>query len=50
MKRMINIFGVNPLMQAMAGDIVLVDSTNFTTLFGGTKGLETFWRNLAAMR
>ncbi len=33
-----------------AGDIVLVDSTNFTTLFGGTKSLETFWRNLAAMR
>src|SRR3984885_9850895 len=33
----------------MAGDIVLVDSTNFTTLFGGTTSLETFWRNLAAM-
>jgi len=33
-----------------AGDIVLVDSTNFTTLFGGTESLESFWRNLAAMR
>jgi hypothetical protein len=33
-----------------AGDIVLVDSTNFTTLFGGTKSLENFWRNLATMR
>jgi hypothetical protein len=33
-----------------AGDIVLVDSTNFTTLFGGTKSLENFWSNLAAMR
>jgi hypothetical protein len=33
-----------------AGDIVLVDSTNFTTLFGGTASLENFWRNLAAMR
>jgi hypothetical protein len=33
-----------------AGDIVLVDSTNFTTLFGGTKSLESFWSNLAAMR
>src|SRR5271156_212160 len=33
-----------------AGDIVLVDSTNFTTLFGGTDSLENFWRNLATMK
>ena len=32
------------------GDIVLVDSTHFTTLFGGTESLERFWRNLAGMR
>lgn len=32
-----------------AGDIVLVDSTHFTTLFGGTDSLENFWRNLATM-
>lgn len=32
------------------GDIVLADSTHFTTLFGGTQSLETFWRNLARMR
>jgi hypothetical protein len=32
------------------GDIVLVDSTHFTTLFGGTQSLERFWRNLATMR
>jgi len=32
------------------GDIVLVDSTHFTTLFGGTESLEQFWRNLAQMR
>jgi hypothetical protein len=32
------------------GDILLVDSTHFTTLFGGTESLERFWRNLAAMR
>ena len=32
-----------------AGNIVLVDSTNFTTLFGGTDSLENFWRNLALM-
>ncbi|MFL6862275.1 MAG: hypothetical protein ACJ8DZ_04680 [Allosphingosinicella sp.] len=31
------------------GDIVLVDSTHFTTLFGGTASLERFWRNLASM-
>jgi hypothetical protein len=39
-----------PPNEQRARDIVLVDSTNFTTLFGGTKSLETFWANLAAMR
>ena len=33
-----------------AGDILLVDSTHFTTLFGGTESLANFWRNLARMR
>ncbi|OMC22358.1 hypothetical protein [Mycobacterium colombiense] len=33
-----------------AGDIVLVDSTNFTTLFGGTDSLKSFWHNLATMK
>jgi hypothetical protein len=33
-----------------AGDIVLVDSTNFTTLFGGTDSLKNFWRNIATMK
>lgn len=33
-----------------AGDIVLVNSTHFTTLFGGTDSLKNFWRNLARMR
>src|SRR5271163_4360581 len=33
-----------------AGDIVLVDSTNFTTLFGGTDSLKNFWQNLATMK
>jgi hypothetical protein len=32
-----------------AGDILLADSTIFTTLFGGTSSLERFWRNLALM-
>jgi hypothetical protein len=33
-----------------AGEILLVDSTNFTTLFGGTDSLKNFWRNLAVMK
>ena len=36
-----------PPNQQRAGDIVLVDSTNFTTLFGGTDSLRNFWRNFA---
>ena len=38
-----------PPKDARAGHIVLADSTNFTTLFGGTESLENFWRNLATM-
>ena len=26
-----------------------LNSTNFTTLFGGTESLQNFWRNLALM-
>ena len=33
-----------------AGHILLVDSTNFTTLFGGTDSLKNFWKNLALMK
>ena len=33
-----------------AGDIVLVDSTHFTTLFGATDSLRNFWRNVVTMR
>ena len=32
-----------------AGDIVLIDSTHFTTLFGGTESLQNLWLNLASM-
>ena len=39
-----------PPNQQRAGDIVLVDSTNFTTLFGGTDSLQNFWRNFALMK
>jgi hypothetical protein len=33
-----------------ADDIVLVDSTNFTTLFGGTESLANFWQNFSLMK
>lgn len=39
-----------PPTTTRAGDIVLVDSTHFTTLFGGTDSLRNLWRNLATMR
>lgn len=39
-----------PPAQQRAGDILLVDSTHFTTLFGGTDSLRAFWQNLATMR
>jgi hypothetical protein len=29
---------------------VLVDSTHFTTLFGGTDSLRNLWHNLATMK
>jgi hypothetical protein len=32
-----------------AGDIVLIDSTHFTTLFGGTDSLRNLWHNVATM-
>jgi len=38
-----------PPNEQRAGNIVLVDSTNFTTLFGGTESLQNFWRNFALM-
>jgi hypothetical protein len=38
-----------PPAGARAGDILLADSTIFTTLFGGVESLETFWKNLAMM-
>lgn len=39
-----------PPNEQRAGDIVMVDSTNFTTLFGGTESLKNFWRNFALMK
>jgi hypothetical protein len=39
-----------PPKEQRAGDVVLVDSTNFTTLFGGTDSLSNFWRNIGMMK
>jgi hypothetical protein len=39
-----------PPNEKRAGDIVMVDSTNFTTLFGGTDSLENFWKNIATAK
>jgi hypothetical protein len=39
-----------PPNKPRAGDILMVDSTNFATLFGGTDSLKTFWKNLATMK
>ena len=38
-----------PPKDERAGDILLADSTIFTTLFGGTDSLENFWKNLVMM-
>lgn len=39
-----------PPAGARNGDIVLIDSTNFTTLFGGTESLQHLWHNLVTMK
>lgn len=39
-----------PPRDQRAGNILLVDSTHFTTLFGGTDSLANFWKNLALMQ
>ena len=39
-----------PPTETRAGDILLIDSTHFTTLFGGTDSLASLWRNLALMK
>jgi hypothetical protein len=39
-----------PPEKQRSGDIVFVDSTHFTTLFGATQSVKNFWRNVASMR
>jgi hypothetical protein len=43
-----NMFLWMPPNEERVGDILLADSTIFTTLFGGDESLERFWKNLAA--
>jgi hypothetical protein len=42
-----NMFLWMPPTHERAGDILLADSTIFTTLFGGDESLDRFWRNIA---
>jgi hypothetical protein len=42
-----NMFLWMPPRGERAGDILLADSTIFTTLFGGDASLDRFWKNLA---
>jgi hypothetical protein len=44
-----NMFLWMPPKDDRAGDILLADSTIFTTLFGGDESLERFWKNLAML-
>ena len=45
--REFNCFLWMPPGGSRAGDILLADFTIFTTLFGGSDSLDSFWRNLA---
>jgi hypothetical protein len=45
--REFNMFLWMPPAGERAGDILLADSTIFTTLFGGDQSLERFWTNIA---
>ncbi|HEX3373426.1 MAG TPA: hypothetical protein VHS13_04405 [Edaphobacter sp.] len=45
-----NCFIWMPPKDYRGGDILLLDMTHLTTLFGGTDSLANLWRNLATMR
>lgn len=45
--REFNMFVWMPPNGARAGDILMADSTIFSTLFGGDESLERFWKNIA---
>jgi hypothetical protein len=46
-EREFNAFVWAPPRGDRAGDVLVVDSTVFSTLFGGDESLERFWKNLA---
>lgn len=46
--REFNTFVWMPPSGTRAGDVLLADSTIFSTLFGGDESLERFWKNIAA--
>ena len=48
--REFNMFLWMPPSGARAGDILMADSTIFSTLFGGDESLERFWKNLATAK
>jgi hypothetical protein len=48
--REFNMFLWMPPCGDRAGDVLLADSTIFSTLFGVSESLENFWRNLAKMK
>lgn len=48
--REFNMFLWMPPSGDRAGDVLLADSTIFSTLFGVSESLENFWRNLAKMK
>jgi hypothetical protein len=39
-----------PPKDKRAGEVLLVDSTVFSTLFGADDSLKQFWKNLATAR
>jgi hypothetical protein len=43
----LNAFVWIPPSGSRAGDVLVVDSTVFSTLFGRDESLERFWKNLA---
>ena len=48
--REFNSFLWMPPSGTRGGDILLADSTIFTTLFGGTESLKHFWWTMAKLR
>src|SRR3954465_9014840 len=48
--REFNMFLWMPPNGDRAGDVMLADSTIFSTLFGGDESLENFWRNIATAK